>query len=152
MSSMNSTLRKLEALATERKFAPLPDASTPEVDAVCEALGAGKMRAVARTPGNDLYSHLIECEFNRELRARFLIRFDLRVFVVLPYVMNGRLWELATGHAKLQALCAPLVSRLLERKFEQITFAEAMGPLAKDAMLEQGFIDNTVLGYFFESL
>lgn len=149
---MNSTLRKLEALAAERKFAPLPDASTPEVDAVREALGADKTRTVARAPGNDLYSHLIECEFNRELRARFLIRFDLRVFVVLPYVMYGRLWELATGHPKLQALCAPLVSMLLECKFEQITFAEAMEPLAEDAMLDQGFIDNTVLAYFFESL
>jgi hypothetical protein len=149
---MNSTLRKLEALAAERKFAPLPDASTPEVDAVREALGAGKTRAVAHAPGNDLYSHLIECEFNSELRARFLIRFDLRVFVVLPYVMNGRLWELATGHAKLQARCAPLVNMLLERKFERITFAEAMEPLAEDAMLDQGFIGYTVLAYFFESL
>ena len=149
---MNPTLRKLEALAAERKFAPLPDASTPEVDAVREALGAGKTRAVARAPGNDLYSHLIECEFNREMHARFLIRFDLRVFVVLPYVMNGRVWELATEHPKLQALCAPLVSMLLERKFEQITFAEAMEPLAEDAMFDQGFIDNTVLAYFFESL
>ena len=133
---MNSTLRKLEALAAERKFAPLPDASTAEVDTVREALGAGKTRAVARAPGNDLYSHLIECEFNTEQRARFFMRFDLRVFVVLLYVMNGRVWELAIGHPKLQALCAPLVSVLLDREFEQITFAEAMEPLAEDAMLD----------------
>lgn len=151
MNPTNPTLRKLEALAAEREFAPLPDAGTPEFDAVSEAFGANKARVTASAPGNDLYSHLIECEFDKDLRARFLVRFDLRIFVVLPYAMNGRLWELATGHARLHALCAPLVRILEDRQFEQIGFDEAMQPLPEE-MLDNGFIDNTVLAYFFESL
>jgi hypothetical protein len=85
------------------------------------------------------------------MQARFYVRFDLRVFVVLPYVMTGGVKQLAVDHAELAKLCAPIVKVLQDRKFDQISVDDAARSLS-DEMFDKGFVDDTVLAYFFESL
>jgi hypothetical protein len=109
------------------------------------------VNATGHGPANDRYSHLIDCEFSKEMQARFYVRFDLRVFVVLPYVMTGGVRQLAVDHAALAKLCAPFVKVLQDRKFDQISFDDAARSLS-DEMFDKGFVDDTVLAYFFESL
>ena len=148
---MTPTIRKLESFAAARDFGPLPDAPAHELSEVLHAFGAATARATGRGPANDRYSHLIECEFSKEMQARFYVRFDLRVFVVLPYVMTGGVKQLAVDHAELAKLCAPIVKVLQDRKFDQISFDDAARSLS-DEMFDKGFADGTVLAYFFESL
>lgn len=151
ISSMTQTIQKLEAVAAAREFAPLPDEATPELDALREAFSANKARVTVHGPENDRYSHLIDCEFSKEMQARFYVRFDLRVLVVLPYVMTGGVRQLAVDHAALAKLCAPFVKVLQDRKFDQISFDDAARSLS-DEMFDKGFVDDTMLAYFFESL
>ncbi|MBN8757279.1 MULTISPECIES: hypothetical protein [Variovorax] len=148
---MTPTIRKLESFAAARDFGPLPDAPAHELSEVLHAFGAATAHATGRGPANDRYSHLIECEFSKEMQARFYVRFDLRVFVVLPYVMTGGVKQLAVDHAELAKLCAPIVKVLQDRKFDQISFDDAARSLS-DEMFDKGFADGTVLAYFFESL
>ena len=148
---MTPTIQKLEAFAAARDFEPLPDAPTRELDDVLDAFGAANVHATGHGPANDLYSHFVECTFGRALQARFFIRFDLRVFVVLPYALSGGAWQLSAGHAELHALCAPLVKVLEARQLEQVAFDAAMQPLS-GTMLLKGFVDNTLMAYFFESI
>jgi hypothetical protein len=148
---MTPTIQKLEAVAAARDFKPLPDAPARELAEVLHAFGAAKAHATGHGPANDRYSHLIECEFSKEMQARFHVRFDLRVFVVLPYVMTDGARQLAVDHAALAKLCAPIVKVLQDRKFDQVSFDDAARSLS-DEMFDKGFADDTVLAYFFESL
>ncbi|MET3496463.1 hypothetical protein [Variovorax boronicumulans] len=150
---MTPTVQKLKAFAAARDFEPLPDAPAHEIDEVLAAFfGAADVHATGTGPANDRYSHLIDCAFSPALRAQFFIRFDLRIFVVLPYALVGDAWQLSVEHAALQTLCAPLVKVLEEaHHVAQIAFDEAMHPLS-NTMLAKGFIDNTLMAYFFESL
>lgn len=148
---MTPTIQKLEAVAAARDFKPLPDAPARELDEVLHAFSAAKAHATGHGPANDRYSHLIDCEFSNEMQARFHVRFDLRVFVVLPYVMTGGVKQLAVDHAVLANLCAPFVKVLQDRKFDQISFDDAARSLS-DEMFDKGFAGDTVLAYFFESL
>jgi hypothetical protein len=148
---MTPTIQKLEAVAAARDFEPLPDAPAHELAEVLHAFGAAKAHATGHGPANDRYSHLIECEFSKEMQARFHVRFDLRVFMVLPYVMTDGVRQLAVDHAELAELCAPFVKMLQDRKFDQVSFDDAARSLS-DEMFDKGFADDTVLAYFFESL
>jgi len=148
---MTPTIQKLEAFAAARDFEPLPDAPAHELDEVLHAFSAAKAHATGHGPANDRYSHLIDCEFSKEMQARFHVRFDLRVFVVLPYVMSDGVRQLAVDHAALAELCAPFVKMLQDRKFDQISFDDAARSLS-DEMFDKGFVDDTVLAYFFESV
>ena len=107
------------------------------------AFGAATAHATGHGPANDRYSHLVECEFSKEMQARFYVRFDLRVFVVLPYVMTGGVKQLAVDHAELAKLCAPIVKVLQDRKFDQISVDDAARSLS-DEMFDKGFVDDTV--------
>lgn len=148
---MTPTIQKLQAFAAARDFKPLPDAPARELDEVLHAFSAAKAHATGHGPANDRYSHLIDCEFSKEMQARFHVRFDLRVFVILPYVMTGGVRQLAVDHGALAKLCAPFVKVLQDRKFDQISFDDAARSLS-DEMFDKGFADDTVLAYFFESL
>jgi len=148
---MTPTIQKLQAFAAARDFEPLPDAPAHELDEVLHAFSAAKAHATGHGPANDRYSHLIDCEFSKEMQARFHVRFDLRVFVVLPYVMSDGVRQLGVDHAALAELCAPFVKMLQDRNFDQVSFDDAARSLS-DEMFDKGFADDTVLAYFFESL
>ncbi|WP_422085588.1 hypothetical protein [Variovorax sp.] len=148
---MTQTIQTLKEFAAARNFAPLFDEPTSELAAVRDAFSAGKARVTVHVPENDRYSHLIDCDFSEGMQARFFIRFDLRVFVVLPYVQTGRMKQLAVDHAVLGKLSAPFVNMLKERQFDQISYDDAEQHLS-EKMFDTGFSDDTVLAYFFESL
>jgi len=95
---------------------------------VLDAFGTANVHATGHGHANDLYSHL-----------------------VLTYALSGDAWQLSAGHAELHALCAPLVKVLEARQLGQVAFDAAMQPLP-GTMLLKGFVDITLMAYFFESL
>ncbi|MFQ6309718.1 hypothetical protein [Lysobacter capsici] len=104
----------------------------------------------AYPPGNDLYAHRFAIALGNDARADLLIRFDLRIYVVLAYRVSDTLHQLAVGDTRLWERSARLRAVLNRHGLRELAFEEACTTLS-ERMLAQGFIDNTVLAYFFES-
>ncbi|MCZ7935302.1 hypothetical protein O9X90_23520 [Agrobacterium leguminum] len=148
---MTHTIQRLEEFAAAREFKPLADPPAPELDAVREAFSKNHARVTVYGPGNDRYAHLVDCEVGEALQARFHIRFDLRVFLLLPYIRVNGVMQLMTDSTASAGPCAPFLKILEDRGFEQVSFEDARRQLS-DKMLDKGFIDDTRQAYFFESL
>ncbi|MBX9399913.1 hypothetical protein K4L06_01210 [Lysobacter sp. BMK333-48F3] len=148
---MTPLLVRLQTYAHDRDYLPHADPADADSERMLDGFERHYPQLRAHRPGNDAYSHRLDIRFGPEARADILLRFDLRVFVVLAYRVEGALRHLAIDDDELELRCAPLLDELRRHGFKRLAFADACTSLSR-RMLAHGFIDDTVLAYFFESL
>lgn len=147
---MTAVLAQLQAFAHEHDYLPQADPPNAESQFVLDMRERLESHVRAYPPGNDLYAHRFAIALGNDARADLLIRFDLRIYVVLAYRVSDTLHQLAAGDTRLWERSARLRAVLDRHGLRELAFEEACTTLS-ERMLAQGFIDNTVLAYFFES-
>lgn len=148
---MTPVLARLRTFAHDHDYLPRPDPATTEPERVRDLLQRQGLHVRARAPANDAYAHRFELGLDERARAEVLIRFDLRAYVLLTYLTSGPLHRLAIDDASLRARCAAMLELLNAQGLEELGFDEACTRLSP-RMLANGFIDDTAMAYFFESL
>lgn len=146
---MTPLLARLQSFARDRDFMPLFDPPTSELERLRELFLPHAHHVHAHPPGDDAYSHRLEVALDRETRAEVMVRFDLRTYVVMICRATGPAFELVPQDAQSRERCRPLHEQLRRRGIEELDFDEARLVLS-DEMITRGFIDNTILAYFFE--
>ncbi|QWF18182.1 hypothetical protein [Lysobacter capsici] len=147
---MTAVLAQLQAFAHEHDYLPQADPPNAEWQIVLDILKRHEPHIRAYPPGNDLYAHRFAIALGHDARADLLIRFDLRIYVALAYHVSDTLHQLAVDDLHLRASTAPLRALLDRHGLRELAFEEARTTLS-ERMLAHGFIDTTVLAYFFES-
>lgn len=148
---MTPLLAKLRTFAHDHDYLPRPDPATTELEGLFDLLRQQGVPVRARTPGNDAYAHRLELDLDGQTRVEALIRFDLRVYVLLAYRSSGSLRRLVLDDASWRARCTATLDLLAARGLEELGFDEAVTVLSP-RMPGHDFIDDTVMAYFFESL
>ena len=146
---MPPLLARLQSFARDRDFMPLFDPPTAELESLRELFLPHARYVHAHLPGNDAYSHRLEVGLDNETRAEVMVRFDLRTYVVMIRRATGPAFELVPQDAQSRERYLPFHEQLRRCGIEELDFDEARLVLS-DEMLTRGFIDNTVMAYFFE--
>lgn len=152
---MPSLLARLQACARERDYRAQADPLCAESAAVLATLRRRGLSARLHLPGNDAYAHRIDIELGvaddgATATAEALIRFDLRAYVLLAYRVRGALRSPADDEAGARPQCAAIREVLDAANLEELAPTQARTTLSPE-LLERGFIDDSVLAYFFES-
>lgn len=148
--AMTAVLVQLQTFAREHDYLPRADPPNAEWRVVLDLLKRHEPQVRAYPPGNDLYAHRFAIALGNDARADLLIRFDLRTYVVLAYHVSDTLHRLAVDDARLRERSMPLRALLDRHGLRELAFEDACTTLS-ERMLAHGFIDTTVLAYFFES-
>lgn len=139
---------KLIDIAKSNSFRPTFDKSSeihPSFLKKMEQCGFG---STLRSPGNDLYSHAVEITRGNYAFTVF-IRFDLQIFAVVSYEVNGTARYWIPYRKDLEAMLLPMIEFLRSEGFCEVDNSTCNTDLG-EATLEQGMLGSTLFAYYFE--
>ena len=147
-----NAINRLKSVALAKAFAPFYDPSPDPTEArfIVDSLLGAHHKVDLIPPGNDQYSHLIVVRFH-DMELQILLRFDLRLYVLVPYKFAQKLRAFDNSITSENAEEVIGVRSALARAgFQELPLRDLSAQLSP-SLVDQGYLDNTYMAYFFES-